>query len=83
MMEQILAHLLTEMNAMEERMETKIEAEIRTNQETSSEMFEVLKVLLSPRWISTKPGQRPCKKKKNGHQPEGNESWPRTPERRN
>jgi hypothetical protein len=35
------------------------------------------KVCLSPRWISTKPGQKPSQEK-NGRQPKGNESWPRT-----
>jgi hypothetical protein len=60
------------MNATEERMKAKVEA--------NNEKLEVFKVLSSAGWLSTNTGQRP--RNKNGLQPKGNESQPGTPKRR-
>jgi hypothetical protein len=45
---------LEEMKAVQKRMEAKIEASMRSPRS--------FKTLSSPGWISTKPGQVPCKK---------------------
>jgi hypothetical protein len=46
---------LEEMKVMQERMEAKIEAKTRN--------LRSFKVFSFPGWISTEPGQRPCKNK--------------------
>jgi hypothetical protein len=47
------------MRTDQEEMTGRLEAKLEVN----NEMFEVLRDTLNSRWISTKPGQRPCKKK--------------------
>jgi hypothetical protein len=73
-LEQIVACLLAEMNAMEERMEAKIEA--------NNEKFEALQGPLVS-WMDILQDRTEAMQEKNGRQPIGNESRPRTPERRN
>jgi hypothetical protein len=62
-MKQMMARLLAEIRTNGEEMKSiqeEMKAEIRTN----NEKLRFFEVLLCPRWISTKPVQRPCKKKR-------------------
>jgi hypothetical protein len=54
--EQMMAKIKAEMETNQEPMTARLEAKIKAKMNSHHETFEVLGVLLSPGWISTKPG---------------------------